>query len=176
MWTMLITWEVGLDPLLGSGKYFVRSNDRTYSVSLLLAWGTLALSAPGNPASCSACLSSSCPFPHLHSLLLVSFSAIFPLCFLDAVQTLATPVPWICSVCSIHLNSFFPHWENIAHLFANWKNKKQVLRPIQFHILCDPMNCTAPGLPVHCQLPEFTQTHVHWVGDAIPPSHPLLPS
>ena len=77
---MLITWEVGLDPLLGSGKYFVRSNDRTYSVSLLLAWGTLALSAPGNPASCSACLSSSCPFPHLHSLLLVSFSAIFPLC------------------------------------------------------------------------------------------------
>ena len=48
---MLITWEVGLDPLLGSGKYFVRSDDRTYSVSLLLAWGALALSAPGNPAS-----------------------------------------------------------------------------------------------------------------------------
>ena len=41
--------------------------------------------------------------------------------------------------------------------------------------LCDPMNCTTPGLPVHHQLPEFTQTHVHWVGDAIQPSHPLLP-
>ena len=39
--------------------------------------------------------------------------------------------------------------------------------------LCDPMNCSTPGLPVHHQLPEFTQTHVHLVGDAIQPSHPL---
>ena len=39
--------------------------------------------------------------------------------------------------------------------------------------LCDPMNCTTPGLPVHHQLPEFTQTHVHRVGDVIQPSHPL---
>ena len=39
--------------------------------------------------------------------------------------------------------------------------------------LCDPMNCSTPGLPVHHQLPEFTQTHVHWVDDAIQPSHPL---
>ena len=39
--------------------------------------------------------------------------------------------------------------------------------------LCDPMNCSTPGLPVHHQLPVFTQTHVHWVGDAIQPSHPL---
>ena len=39
--------------------------------------------------------------------------------------------------------------------------------------LCDPMNCSMPGLPVHHQLPEFTQTHVHRVSDAIQPSHPL---
>ena len=39
--------------------------------------------------------------------------------------------------------------------------------------LCDPMNHSMPGLPVHHQLPEFTQTHVHQVGDAIQPSHPL---
>ena len=39
--------------------------------------------------------------------------------------------------------------------------------------LCDPMDCSTPGLPVHHQLPEFTQTHVHGVGDAIQPSHPL---
>ena len=39
--------------------------------------------------------------------------------------------------------------------------------------LCDPMNCSTPGLPVHHQLPELTQTHVHWVGGAIQPSHPL---
>ena len=39
--------------------------------------------------------------------------------------------------------------------------------------LCDPMNRSMPGLHVHHQLPEFTQTHVHQVGDAIQPSHPL---
>ena len=39
--------------------------------------------------------------------------------------------------------------------------------------LWDPMNRSMPGLPVHNQLPEFTQTYVHWVGDAIQPSHPL---
>ena len=38
--------------------------------------------------------------------------------------------------------------------------------------LCDPVNHSMPGLPVHHQLPEFTQTHVHWIGDAIQPSHP----
>ena len=38
---------------------------------------------------------------------------------------------------------------------------------------CNPMNCSTPGLPVHHQLPEFTQTHVHRVSDAIQPSHPL---
>ena len=39
--------------------------------------------------------------------------------------------------------------------------------------LCDPMDCSTPGLPAHHQLPEFTQAHVHWVGDATQPSHPL---
>ena len=39
--------------------------------------------------------------------------------------------------------------------------------------LCDPMNRSMPGLPVHHQLPESTQTHVHQVDDAIQPSHPL---
>ena len=41
--------------------------------------------------------------------------------------------------------------------------------------LCNLMDCSTPGLPVYHQLPEFTQTHVHWVGDAIQPSHPLSP-
>ena len=39
--------------------------------------------------------------------------------------------------------------------------------------LCDPMNCSTSGLPVHHQLLEITQTHVYWVGDAMQPSHPL---
>ena len=61
------------------------------------------------------------------------------------------------------------------------QDKKQQLEPsVQFSsvaqlhtTLCDPMNHSTPGLPVHHQLPKFTQTHVHWVHDAIQPSHPL---
>ena len=41
-------------------------------------------------------------------------------------------------------------------------------------ILCDPMDCSTPGFPVCHQLLEFTQTHVHWISDAVQPSHPLL--
>ena len=41
-------------------------------------------------------------------------------------------------------------------------------------VLCNPKDCSMPGLSVHHQLLEFTQTHFHWVGDAIQPSHPLL--
>ena len=43
-------------------------------------------------------------------------------------------------------------------------------------ILCDLMDCSMPGLPVHYQLPQLAQTHVHRVGDAIQPSHPLSSS
>ena len=58
--------------------------------------------------------------------------------------------------------------------------KKVMTNLVQFNsvtqscpTLCDPMNRSTPGLPVHHQLSEFTQTHVHRVGDAIQPSHPL---
>ena len=58
--------------------------------------------------------------------------------------------------------------------------KMMHLKPVQFSsvaqscpTLCDPMNHTTPGLPVHHQLPEFTQTHVHQVSDAFQLSHPL---
>ena len=57
-----------------------------------------------------------------------------------------------------------------------------IFSPVQFSsvaqsclTLWDPMDCSAPGLPVHHQLPEFTQTHVHWVSDAIQPSYPVVP-
>ena len=55
-----------------------------------------------------------------------------------------------------------------------------VISSVQFSLvaqlcpsLCDPMNCSTPGLPIHHQLPEITQIHVHRVSDAIQPSHPL---
>ena len=52
-----------------------------------------------------------------------------------------------------------------------WSGSVQSLNRVR---LCDHMDCRTPGFPVHHQLPEFAQTHVHWVDDAIQPSHPLL--
>ena len=67
-------------------------------------------------------------------------------------------------------------WQTSSNRLKLLREKRQV----QFSsvaqscpTLCDPMNCSTPGLPVHHQLPEFTQTHVHRVGGAIQPSHPL---
>ena len=62
-----------------------------------------------------------------------------------------------------------------------WKFIKSKTNSIQFSsvaqsflTLCDPKECNIPGFPVHHQLPEFTQTHVQWVGDVIQPSDPLV--
>ena len=79
------------------------------------------------------------------------------------------------------------HISWIGKLFLySWDNRKtlynvSIVNTVQFSsvaqscpILCHPMNCSMPGLPVHHQLPGYTQTHVHRVSDAIQPSHPLL--
>ena len=60
------------------------------------------------------------------------------------------------------------------NLFTKHKQTHQFISVAQLCLtLCDPMNCSTPGLPVNHQLPESTQIHVHRVGDAIQPSHPL---
>ena len=71
-------------------------------------------------------------------------------------------------------------WTWYAIPATEYKLNKWVLYSVQFSsvaqlcaTLCNPMNCTTPGPPVHHQLPEFTQTHVHWVSDAIQTSHLL---
>ena len=63
--------------------------------------------------------------------------------------------------------SFFP----IPRSKFHWPQFSSVAQ--LFLTLCDPMDCSMPGFPVDHQLPELTQTHVHWVSDAIQPSHPL---
>ena len=70
----------------------------------------------------------------------------------------------------------FPLHNWNPQIFKNWD-----IISVQFSsvsqscpTLCNPMDCSTPGLPVHHQLPEFTQTHIDWVSDAIQPSHPLL--
>ena len=64
---------------------------------------------------------------------------------------------------------------------VTWSHDPRGLKSLQFRsvtqpclTLCNLMDCSMPGLPVHHQLLEFSQTHVHWVGDAIQPCHPLL--
>ena len=64
-------------------------------------------------------------------------------------------------------------------IFVQWNfRQKNMNSSVQFSPsvtsdFCDPMECSAPGFPVHHQLPELAQTHVHHVSDAIQPSHPL---
>ena len=72
-------------------------------------------------------------------------------------------------------NLFFP-WHHTLLLFLNlsFTINIQSVQLLSCVWLCDPMDCSTPGLPVHHQLLEFTQTHVYWVSDAIQPSHPLL--
>ena len=74
-------------------------------------------------------------------------------------------------------------WRAIVHeVTKSWTqlSNKERMYSVQFSsvtqscpTLCDPLDCSTPGLPIHHPLSEFTQTHVHWVGDAIQPSHPL---
>jgi len=71
--------------------------------------------------------------------------------------------------------------EDIKKMRQEYTESMQKRSSVQFSsvaqsclTLCDPMNHSTPGLPVHHHPPEFTQTHVHRVGDAILPSHPLL--
>ena len=80
------------------------------------------------------------------------------------------------------LQGIFPtQGSNLGLLHCRWILYQLNHSSVQFSsvaqsclTLCDPMNSSTPGLPAHHQLPEFTQTYVHGVGDAIQPSHPLL--
>ena len=76
---------------------------------------------------------------------------------------------WMCVCVYICMCTTFIHrwkWTLCVHAFFS-----SVAQSCP--TLCNPMDCSTPGLPVHRQLQELTQTHVHWVGDAIQPSHPL---
>ena len=116
---------------------------------------------------------------YLHvQVVLFCFFLFFSICFLE----------WLCNlqfyVISSNLSSVL-HILSINqychHFLCIHSNECIVISHIGFQFssvaqlcptLCDPMNCSTPGLSIHHQLPEFTQTHV-LVGDAIQPSHPL---
>ena len=102
-------------------------------------------------------------------------------CFLSCLKALMN----ILLEKKIWVNREF-HWDNAHHFTTTWipslvlwlKNTCDIRHQFSSVTqscpsLCNPMNRSTPGLPVHHQLPEFTQTHVHRVGDTIQPSHPL---
>ena len=81
---------------------------------------------------------------------------------------------WLALSNKIHLLAeilllfLVPEWASPIRIFKRFSSAAQLCPT-----LCDRMDCSMPGFPVHCQLPELTQTHVHHVSDAIQPSHPL---
>ena len=70
------------------------------------------------------------------------------------------------------LNAYY--FSKLFNLYAEFSSVQFSSITQSCPTLCDPMNRSTPGIPVHHQLPEFTQTHIHRVSDAIQPSHPLL--
>ena len=99
-----------------------------------------------------------------------------PVIFLSQVPTVTQATPLCLQATCLHFCSTF----SVILVFVVEYHASQPNCAVQFSsvaqscpTLCNPMNCSTPGLPVHHQLPEFTQTHVHWVGDAIQPPHPL---
>ena len=128
--------------------------------SLVLFW--LELSATFNPGHSSLFHETS------HSLLLLK-TPFFPLFFIYFLLC------WL-----IIMLQFSKSW-NVLEFFLRFLLLSTHDYPsVQFSsvtqscpTLCDPMDYSTPGLPVHQQLPELTQTHVHWISDAIQPSHPL---
>ena len=109
-----------------------------------------------------------------------------------------SPVNWTSQSVALETSYSVPFWILLfsppgIHIFSTeiiqikftclilcWMASNSLIGSVQFSsvtqlclTLCDPMNHSTPGLPVHHQLLEFTQTHVHRVSDAIQPSHPL---
>ena len=121
--------------------------------------------SPSHPPGLSQCTGFECLvsciefelviyFTHGNIHVSMIFSLIIPPSHSPRVQK---SVLYICvSFAALHIGSSFTSVQSLS--------VSDALRP---------MDCSTPGLPVHSQLPEFPQTHVHWVSDAIQPSHPL---
>ena len=94
---------------------------------------------------------------------------------LSRVRLFVTPMD--CSMPGFPVLHHLPEFDLLSRFYC-WTSVHccccSVAKPCP--TLCDPMDCSTPGFPVLHHLPEFAQTHVHWVNDAIWPSHPLSPT
>ena len=89
-------------------------------------------------------------------------------------------LPFLRSWYDTYLKLLFPScwWKELEIFFNLWQSRfdGHCCSVAKFCLtLCDPMDCRMPGFPVLRYFPEFAQTHVHWVGDATQPSHPVSP-
>ena len=80
-----------------------------------------------------------------------------------------------CGFTKLISSSFWTSYNTLYLDVVMWLSSTSVqsVQSLSCVRLCDSMDCSMPGFPVHHQLPESTHTHIHWVGDAIQPSHPL---
>ena len=83
----------------------------------------------------------------------------------DPSQLIKTSYNSVCLVYQILISQRTPYFQCLLHQFSSVAQSCPAL--------CDPMDCSMPDFPVHHQVLEFAQTHIHQVGDAIQPSHPL---
>ena len=118
----------------------------------------------------------------LESLTLDLMSPFSPLCISFPHSNSKTTIFWFGVQCIWELPFLFfliEQKSGIQHIIyfvsrKDFKNCCSIAKPCL--TLCNPMDCSMPGFPVLHYLLEFAQTHVHWISDAIQPSHPLLPS
>ena len=83
---------------------------------------------------------------------------------------------FICNRPKLETTVFIKKWMDVHSTYKNFSSVQFSLVAQSCLTLCNHMDCSTPGLLVLHQLPELAQTHVHWVGDVIQPSHPLSPS
>ena len=125
-------------------------------------------------------------YPHFFQLLICSFGlsrfcwhsalkiSIFTMFLVGPFHTLCLFCGHHFMLCSVHLSSVTSCPHDCNKLATKVQRRVRFNSVAQsFPTLCNPMNHSTPGLPVHHQLPEFTQTHAHPVGDVIQISHPL---
>ena len=135
----------------------------------------ISLAPPSYSLCCKSC-NSHCAFADSRVALLSGSlpTPVSGLCPLTAFALFA-----LCSCFHLGINLLIPYFSfsSVCAWCMVQKSKVSVQFSSVTHscpTLCDPMNRSTPGLPVHYQFLEFTQTHVHWVSDSIQPSHPLL--
>ena len=107
---------------------------------------------------------------YYYYLLLYNIVLVLPYIRMGNTCTPVADACWCMASCLVSEHFIW------GKLFPNrWTEKAIVVQSLSHVRLCNPMNCSMPAFPVLHYLLELAQTHVHWVSDAIQPSHPLLP-